>query len=52
MTAAAITMMVVTMLIIWGGLIAAIVALKLLPVPNGKHEPDQPGEAPAPPAEG
>ncbi|MFT0762022.1 methionine/alanine import family NSS transporter small subunit [Actinomyces sp. F1_1611] len=39
MSGAALIMMAVTLLIIWGGLVASVIALKVLPVPT-----DQPGE--------
>lgn len=38
MSAAAIIMMIITMLIIWGGLIASIIALRVLPVPEESTE--------------
>ncbi|WP_084403215.1 methionine/alanine import family NSS transporter small subunit [Schaalia suimastitidis] len=34
MTASSIVMMIVTILLVWGGLVASIVALKVLPVPG------------------
>ena len=39
MTTAAIIMMIVTILIIWGGLVASIIALRVLPVPEDAEDP-------------
>ena len=42
MTAPAIFMMIVTILLVWGGLVASVVMLRILPVPeetpDGKRE--------------
>lgn len=40
MTPAALVLMVITILIIWGGLIASIVALRTLPSPDPLPSPD------------
>lgn len=40
MTPAALVLMVITILIIWGGLIASIVALRTLPSPDPALSPD------------
>ena len=40
MNPAAIIMMIVTILLVWGGLVASVVMLRILPTPddNGEHE--------------
>ncbi|MCD4558214.1 methionine/alanine import family NSS transporter small subunit [Schaalia sp. lx-100] len=38
MTAPAIVMMVVTMLLVWGGLVASIVLLRVIPLPEEDHD--------------
>lgn len=35
----AIVLMLVSFLVIWGGLIASIIHLKAAPLPNGEHRP-------------
>ncbi len=40
MTAPAVVMMVVTILIVWGGLVVSVMALRFLPTPD--QEPRQP----------
>ncbi|MBT1018567.1 methionine/alanine import family NSS transporter small subunit [Canibacter sp. lx-72] len=38
MTAPAIIMLVVTLVIVWGGLAASVVALRFLPIPEATEE--------------
>ena len=38
MTPAAIIMMIVTILLVWGGLVASMVMLRILPTPDGDEE--------------
>ena len=38
MTPAAIIMMIVTILLVWGGLVASLVMLRLLPTPDADEE--------------
>lgn len=45
MTATAVFMMVITIILVWGGLVASIVALRLLPVPQGVIEGEEDASA-------
>lgn len=38
MNPAAIIMMIVTILLVWGGLVASMVMLRILPTPDGEEE--------------
>lgn len=48
MSAIAIATMIVTIVIIWGGLIGSIIALRVLPVPNSPVSNDPAPNNPAP----
>ncbi|QWW20422.1 methionine/alanine import family NSS transporter small subunit [Schaalia sp. 19OD2882] len=43
MSAVAVFMMAITILLVWGGLVASIVALRVLPVPEASPEIDAEG---------
>lgn len=40
MSAAAITLMIVTLVLVWGGLAALVIALRVLPVPEDADRSD------------
>ncbi|MDC4232927.1 methionine/alanine import family NSS transporter small subunit [Actinomyces sp. B33] len=43
MSAMAIVMMTVTILLVWGGLVASVVLLRVLPVPSDEEPAADPG---------